>query len=453
MAEINIADLPIIPSNEFTNNDSFVIINDSKAQLLPRSTFQLWMEENVKGDKGDQGIQGPAGANGTNGANGISATHSWNGTTLTITSASGTSSANLKGAAGNNGTNGTNGLNGWSAIYALVDNGSGGKVIKITSWTGGTGTPPASNRYIGLTGLVTNIADAINIKGDKGDQGLQGVAGSNGWGPVLAIANNSSSQQVIRIIDWVGGTGTKPATGYIGNSGLVATADAATPLSVTVSQADVRATTLTGLSLTNKTDVVAGDTILQAFGKTQAQLDNMSNQAGQVKVNYTGLTVSNFTANTYKIFDIVSATPTIVAAPTTTYPRSTPNAYVGVFDANRGTSPTGRLIENPINGQVHGWRIQGSYSGKSTSGTTAEVLSLRIRNPVSGFVYVKAITLSNNLAAGTFADELITIADNDSIPSPSGYILEAAMSGTDSGLSVTITAITRVSFAKEVYIA
>ena len=57
--------------------------------------------------------------------------------------------------------------------------------------------------------------------------------------------------------------------------------------------------------------------------------------------------------------------------------------------------------------------------------------------------------MSNDLATGDFFDELITVADSNSIPSPNGYILEVASSKTDAGLTVSIDAITRISYAKE----
>ena len=449
MAEQKINELSITPSTGFTENDRFVIIDDNKARLLQRPTLLAWIQQNVRGEKGEQGIAGINGSNGKDGKDGKDGENGLSAYQIAVNNGFvGTEAqwlASLKGAKGDAGTNGTNG---WSPRLAVVATGER-RVLQITAWTGGTGTPPPTG-YIGSTGIVDNIANAVDIRGSIG---LQGVAGEAGWSPVLAIANNSSSQQVIRVLDWTGGTGTKPAVGYIGSTGIVSTADAASALTVTVNQNDVRATALTGLALTDKTDVIATDTVLQAFGKLQAQLDAMSNQAGQVKVTYTGLTVSNFTANTFKTFDIASATQTIAPSPTTTYPKSTPNNYAGFFDAYRGSSPNGRLIENPVSGQVHGWRIQGTFSGKSTSGTSAEVLSIRIRNPISGFTYTKVITLPNSLASGTFADELLTIADDNSIPSPNGYILEVALSETDAGLSVSISALTRISYAKEVYVS
>lgn len=107
------------------------------------------------------------------------------------------------------------------------------------------------------------------------------------------------------------------------------------------------------------------------------------------------------------------------------------------------------MIENPVDGQVHTWRLQGSYSGKSTGGSGVELLYLRIRNPISGFQIIKAITLPNGMASGNIYEEFITIADNASIPNPNGYILEVGSSVTDAGLTVQMDSITRISFAVE----
>ena len=57
--------------------------------------------------------------------------------------------------------------------------------------------------------------------------------------------------------------------------------------------------------------------------------------------------------------------------------------------------------------------------------------------------------LSDELATGDFSEEVISIADGESIPAPNGYVLEAAFSKTDSGLTVQIDTITRISYAKE----
>lgn len=74
------------------------------------------------------------------------------------------------------------------------------------------------------------------IKGDTGATGATGVAGAtgaagaNGWSPILAVENDGE-RRVLRLVDWTGGTGTKPATGsYLGPTGFVATAAQATDI-------------------------------------------------------------------------------------------------------------------------------------------------------------------------------------------------------------------------------
>ena len=50
------------------------------------------------------------------------------------------------------------------------------------------------------------------------------VTGPKGWSPAFAIVSDGS-RRVLQIVDWVGGEGTKPATGgFIGSTGIVGTA-------------------------------------------------------------------------------------------------------------------------------------------------------------------------------------------------------------------------------------
>ncbi|MBC6444632.1 MAG: tail fiber protein [Alphaproteobacteria bacterium GM202ARS2] len=101
---------------------------------------------------------------------------------------------------------------GWSPQFALASDGAR-RVLQVSGWIGGTGTPPATGMYVGASGLVADIGDGIDIRG---------VAGSNGWTPRLSVAIDGE-RRVFRVTDWVGGTGTKPATGlYLGMTGLVA---------------------------------------------------------------------------------------------------------------------------------------------------------------------------------------------------------------------------------------
>lgn len=63
----------------------------------------------------------------------------------------------------------------------------------------------------------------VGTKGDTGSQGLKGDIGDNGWSPILSLVVDGE-RRVLRLIDWLGGTGNKPTSGsYIGSSGLVST--------------------------------------------------------------------------------------------------------------------------------------------------------------------------------------------------------------------------------------
>lgn len=480
------SELPVMAEEEFLANVTVVTVDGTgRMKQIPRpALFNTVAAVVQKGDKGDtgatgltgpQGIQGPAGPQGPKGDTGST------------------------GSAGTNGAQGIQGFAGWTPVFSVVARGSD-QVLQVINWT--NPNPSATNKpnfpvYVGSSGFTTVLADAVNIKGPQGTQGLQGIQGangtngnngSNGWSPVVILKEDTTTSLVYFYLNsWVGGTGIAPSQiGYISSTGIttdpVAGSDIGSlPISVSFNdildkpttldgygivadtddisegtsnlyhtQARVRDTTLTGLSLANSTDVVNTDTVLVALGKLQAKFDTTYNEAGQVKVNYTGLTLSNFTANTYKTFNIISATTSLSGSPTTTYPHSTPNNYAGVFDGARGNTPNGRLIENPIGGQVHAWRIQGSYSGKSTGGSGVELLYLRLRNPVSGFQITKAIVMPNGLAATAVYEEIITIADTASIPSPNGYVLEVASSVTDAGLTVQLDNITRISYAVEI---
>lgn len=58
-------------------------------------------------------------------------------------------------------------------------------------------------------------------------RGYDGTAGNNGWSPVLSITTKSSTESVLKLVGWQGGTGGLPASlsavigYYIGSTGLV----------------------------------------------------------------------------------------------------------------------------------------------------------------------------------------------------------------------------------------
>ena len=101
-----------------------------------------------------------------------------------------TGAQGLQGVAGTNGKDGINGTNGLSAYQIAVSNG-----------------------FIG-----TEQQWIVSLKGATG---ATGASGANGWTPSLRTEVRGTDELVLRIIDWIGGSGTKPTLGYLSSTGLV----------------------------------------------------------------------------------------------------------------------------------------------------------------------------------------------------------------------------------------
>lgn len=101
-----------------------------------------------------------------------------------------TGAQGLQGVAGANGKDGINGTNGLSAYQIAVSNG-----------------------FIG-----TEQQWIVSLKGATG---ATGASGANGWTPSLRTEVRGTDELVLRIIDWTGGSGTKPSVGYLSSTGIV----------------------------------------------------------------------------------------------------------------------------------------------------------------------------------------------------------------------------------------
>lgn len=118
------------------------------------------------------------------------------------------------------GAKGDQGDEGWSPVLSVVTDGAR-RVHRIVAWTGGAGDPPASGSYLGPAGVVTDIADAVDIRGGVGSQGQKG------WSLVPALVADGA-RLVLQVDDWTGGEGDKPEVGdYVGPAGLVSSIAAA----------------------------------------------------------------------------------------------------------------------------------------------------------------------------------------------------------------------------------
>lgn len=87
------------------------------------------------------------------------------------------------GAQGEKGEKGDDGSDGWTPVLALIER-EDDIVVQIADYTGGTGNKPSQfiGLYVGATGLVTDILDAVNIRGLRGLRGEAGLDGQNGEG-------------------------------------------------------------------------------------------------------------------------------------------------------------------------------------------------------------------------------------------------------------------------------
>lgn len=171
------------------------------------------------------------------------------------------------------------------------------------------------------------------------------------------------------------------------------------------------------------------------------------NRSGQVKANYTGVTLSNFAVQTNKVFDLSAGTHTLSTAPTTTWPTAWPNPAGSVYDPDFYNSVTTRLRENNVSGQVSTWRIDGMFANKASGNNGA--LIVEIFNPDSGFTNTQVITLSSGITTGQWTVNLMTIADGASLPAGLGYRVRARTSFADTNLTVNINSIARISQATE----
>jgi len=101
---------------------------------------------------------------------------------------------------------------GWSPLFGVVSDGQR-RVLQVTGWFGGHGNAPPSGDYIGVSGLVGDIADAVDIRAS--DYEVQSVTADGD----LSIGRSVSKHRVITLNGDVTSfeiTGWPPA-GLLGN--------------------------------------------------------------------------------------------------------------------------------------------------------------------------------------------------------------------------------------------
>ena len=93
---------------------------------------------------------------------------------------------NIRGIPGIQGIQGNPGEDaddGWSPVFSVLSDGER-RVLQVSDWVGGTGTKPTTGQYVGISGLVDDIENGVDIRGPRGLQGFPGIPGRDSVGDV-----------------------------------------------------------------------------------------------------------------------------------------------------------------------------------------------------------------------------------------------------------------------------
>lgn len=83
------------------------------------------------------------------------------------------------------------GADGWAPLLAIVADGDR-RVMQIADWAGGEGVPPATGDYLGVSGLVSDIAQAIDIRGPEG-----AIDGAGDFGADLIATDTAAEARTL----------------------------------------------------------------------------------------------------------------------------------------------------------------------------------------------------------------------------------------------------------------
>ena len=89
----------------------------------------------------------------------------------------------IRGPRGIQGNPGEDADDGWSPVFSVLADGER-RVLQVSDWVGGTGTKPTTGQYVGISGLVDDIENGVDIRGPRGLQGFPGIPGRDSVGDV-----------------------------------------------------------------------------------------------------------------------------------------------------------------------------------------------------------------------------------------------------------------------------
>lgn len=106
-------------------------------------------------------------------------------------------------------------------LYLIFEPGAAGKTsmrLSLTPPNVGQAMAALIVRGVLMEGAVVDIDF---VSDPKKDPDLTGPTGSNGWTPMFA-GEADGTRTLLKVVDWSGGKGAKPALGYVGGTGATA---------------------------------------------------------------------------------------------------------------------------------------------------------------------------------------------------------------------------------------
>lgn len=282
------------------------------------------------------------------------------------------------------GIQGERGEDGWSPVLAVITD-LERRVFQVSDWTGGTGTKPATGLYVGDSGLVADLVDALNIRGPAGSGDISG--------PGVSVVDEN-------LAAWNGTSGSA-----IEDSGI--------------SKASVIASLVKTAWLT-VTGAINLDTLAAAVTANSAKVTNATH-TGDV-TGATALTIANNAITTAKILDSNVTLDKLVNATAASRILARKTAGSGVFEEStisqildfigsatagdilyRGASTWSRLAA-VTNGQV----LQ--LAGGIPSWANRSVIQVKTARTTANTSGTTVIPLDNTTPQNTEGTEVLTLS-------------------------------------------
>lgn len=303
---------------------------------------------------------------------------------------------------------------------------------RLDWWTGpADGGPNGDGLY-----PMTNAAGVVTMFPSLAKMLDSTAKGNPGWSPRPVIEADGATRAVLRIADWVGGEGAKPATGYVGAGGvLVGSAAAATDVFGGVSAAlgalkTGAETAKFGAEAARDLAVSSASRVTQEMAPGADRL-TVTDPSGNILVEISAALVNHPDINSMRSNASAGAAVAARVVPTT-----------GLADSFVITDPTGNLLLEVSPSKINHPDVNALRTGVTTAQTQAAAAVSAASRVVpsdglaDGFVVTDAAANILMRVTGTTIDHPVIATILASLAQfPTGMI--AADTGAPEGLVIT----------------